>query len=264
MRFCTTRYLLYFLTLIFSVGSTKADTVTVAVASNFIGAMKQLEKQFEAQSSHELSISYASSGKLYAQIRQGAPFDIFLSADREIPRRLIDDGLAKKSSRFTYARGQLVLWSAKPRFQSKERERLLSGDVTLAMANPRVAPYGVAAIEVLQKLDIEEDGVADKVLGENVGQAFQFVRSQNADLGFVALSQLVAFSAYKSHLSNSGPAVDKGWLVPQEMYSPVYQDAVRLIKGLKKEAVNEFWDFLKSAEAQSIIKRNGYLIPENL
>ena len=251
--------LLFFILTVHSV-KLCAETANIAVASNFIGTMTALVDRFSANSSHTIRVSFGSSGKLYAQIRQGAPFDIFLSADQSTPKRLVSDGLAQASSQYTYAQGQLVLWTALPDLYGKEKTALESGIYRLALANPRLAPYGVAAIEALENLGLEKYNNKNRVEGENIGQAFQFVYSKNAELGLVSASQLKQLDALTDNGDRPHPDVVQGWLLPQSLYNPIYQDAVRLNASLQNKAADAFWGFLKSSEAKAIIRQNGYLV----
>ena len=227
------------------------DEIRLAVASNFAPAMKTLVSRFEQESGHEVRLSFGSTGKQYAQIINGAPFDAFFAADTARPERLEAEGQAIAGSRFTYARGKLVLWSPDPGKVDAEGH-VLSRDSFrfLAIANPKLAPYGEAARQVLQHLELWVGLEPRLVRGENIGQAFQFVRSGNADLGFVAWSQLVA-----ANLVNTG----SNWSVPALLHDPIDQQAVRMSK---REAVGDFIAFVRSTEGQAIIIQNGYEIPD--
>ncbi|RRJ82915.1 molybdate ABC transporter substrate-binding protein [Aestuariirhabdus litorea] len=222
-----------------------AAEVRVAVASNFMGTAQRLAEDFERHSGHRLLISYGSTGKLYTQIYHGAPFDLFLAADAERPRRAELEGLAVSGSRITYATGQLALWS--PR--GNPFERLTRGEFRrLAIANPDTAPYGFAAREVIGRL--VASGVQQKlVYGENISQTHQFVASGNAELGFVALSQLQ--QERPEHL----------WLVPANSYPPIEQQAVLLTRGQGSEAARDFLTYLQGERATAIIIAGGYLGP---
>lgn len=227
-----------------------AGTVSVAVAANFAPALRALQPVFEQQSGHTLRISSASTGILYAQIRHGAPFDVLLSADRARPERLIEAGLADASSAFIYARGRLVLWSPRSGLVDDEGKVLRTGDFEhLALANPRSAPYGAAAMQVLERLGLAEALTGRLVMGESVAQAWHFVVSENAELGFVALSQPVAAGRL-----NGGSY----WLVPQELYAPIEQMAVLLGSGGEKPAARAFIQFLQSAPAIAKLEALGY------
>lgn len=227
-----------------------ADTVSVAVAANFADALRQLQPAFQEESGHTLRISSASTGILYAQIRHGAPYDVFLAADRERPELLVEAGLAEASSAFVYARGRLVLWSAYPERVDSRGEVLRRGDFDhLALANPRTAPYGMAAMQVLERLGLAQ-ALADRlVTGESLAQAWHFVVSGNAELAFVALSQPLA----------AGRLADGShWLVPQNLHEPIEQMAVLLTRAQKKPAARALMEFLQSEAAIAKINELGY------
>ncbi len=231
-----------------------AETLTIAVASNFRPAMNELISEFEAESGHEVNVSYGSSGRFFAQINNGAPFDAFFSADQEKPELLEAIGEGEEqlaSGRFTYAIGALALWSRTPGLQLDNAEVLRQGGFNkLSIANPRLAPYGLATLEVLASLDLEESTRDHWVQGENITQAFQFVDSENAEFGFVALSQIMQDGAI---------AEGSYWLVPSELHSPIRQDAVLLKRGEKKQSVRDFLDFVQSSnKARTIIQSYGY------
>lgn len=237
----------YFSSLIFALTPTAllAD-VRVAVASNFVAPMSELAQRFEQQSGVRVLISPGSSGKLYAQINNGAPFDVFFSADQQKPALLIKSGKAVASSVFTYARGKLVLWSADKNYLNETPDVLGTARFErLALANPRLAPYGVAASEVLAQLSLTEATQARWVTGENIAQTFQFVSTGNAELGFVALSQI----------KNAGGST---WHIPVSLYSPINQDAVLLNKH-SKDALG-FMEFIKSPKTAELIASYGYQV----
>lgn len=224
-----------------------AAEVRVAVAGNFVPAMEALEAAFEAETGHEVTLAAGSTGKLYAQIVHGAPFDVFLAADEDRPARLEAGGMTVPGSRFTYAVGRIVLWA--PDGAANE-ERLKAGDFRrLAVANPSLAPYGAAAMQVIGAVGVEEALAPKLVLGEDVGQAFAFVRTGNAELGFVALSQILAL-----------PEEERGgwWTPAQALYTPVRQDAALLRRGAENEAATAFLDFLRSAAGRAVLERYGY------
>ena len=227
-----------------------ADKATVAVAANFISPMKAIVAEFEAATSHKIDLVFGSSGKLYAQITHGAPFDVFFSADQETPARLARDKLAIGDSQFTYALGALALWSADARRVDTDGKVLKTDDYQhLAIANPQLAPYGRAAMEVLTTLGLA-DTVADRLVqGENIAQAYQFVASGNAELGFVALSQVWTDDAFP---------VGSGWVIPATLYSPIRQDAVLLKRGRDNPAAIALIRFVNSAESRRIITSFGY------
>ncbi len=230
--------------------TSKAETVHIGVAANFAKPMSEITTHFEKRYGHQILISIASSGKLFAQIHQGAPFDILLSADMEIPSKLAGKGLALSNSQFTYATGRLILWSSTLDILNEAASPLRTLSYNkLAIANPKLAPFGQAAIEVLDKLNMTSEVQTKLVFGDNISQTFQFVSSGNADIGFVALSQV-----WNDGEITSGA----GWLVPQALYSPIRQDAVLLERGQNNPAAIEFLAFLKSNEVQKIIERYGY------
>lgn len=232
-----------------------ADDVLLAVASNFSTTMKKLEAEYEKNSEHKLTVTYASSGKHYAQIINGAPFDVLLSADQNIPTLLVEKKLALKDSRLTYAQGRLVLWTGLEPLRDNERSTLMAGTYSrLALANPNIAPYGQAAMEVLAALDISETSTSRWVRGENVSQTFQFVSSGNAELGFVALSQVLALSKAERQ---------QYWSIPESLYRPIQQDAVLLKRGESNDGAKAFLRFLKSDAAKKIISQSGYRMPSN-
>jgi len=222
-----------------------AAEVKVAVAANFTAAMKEIAAGFEQATGHTALLSFGSTGKLYAQIIQGAPFALFLAADQKRPKLLEDDGRA--SRRFTYATGKLVLWSAKPDFVDARGDVLTRGDFRhLAIVNPQTAPYGAAAMQVLDNLGLSAALGPRLVRGENVTQTYQFVATGNAELGFVALSQVM--------LKPEGSR----WKVPQSLYTPIRQDAVLLERGADQPAALALLAYLKGPEARAVIERLGY------
>ncbi|SHO59344.1 molybdate ABC transporter substrate-binding protein [Vibrio quintilis] len=222
-----------------------ADEAVIAVANNFFGPMKELRQDFESVSPHHLSISTGSTGQLYVQIIQGAPFDLFFAADTIRPQKLLKAGQA--FNEFTYAKGTLVLWSEHPDLQAKQV--LSAGKYHhLAIANPKVAPYGVAAKETLEKMGMYQH-VQDKlVMGKGLNPTYQFIVTGNAELGFVAKSQV-----YKNHYRTGSY-----WEVPRNYYSEIKQDAVTLPSGVHNQAVQAFLEYLQSDRAQAIIKNYGY------
>jgi molybdate transport system substrate-binding protein len=227
-----------------------ADTLSLAVASNFSSTARVLAERFEAESGHRLRLAYGATGKHYAQIRHGAPFDLFLAADAERPRRLEAEGNAVAGSRFTYAIGQLALWSPQAGLVDPDGQVLSAGDFRhLAIANPRLAPYGLAARQVLERLQLWQGLQSRLVLGENIGQAFRFVHSGAAELGFVALSQIMA---------GGRPIGGSHWRVPTAMYDPIEQQAVML---RDSPASRGFLDYLRSEPARAIIRAHGYQTP---
>ena len=226
-----------------------AAEVHTAVAANFTSTMATLIPLFEASTGHRVIASYGSSGTLYAQIKNGAPFEVFLSADAERPRRLVEEGNAIPDSRFTYTTGKLVLWSTAADLIDAQGEVLRKGDFQhLAIANPKTAPYGAAAQEVLNRLGLWDKLQGRIVQGENIMQTFQFVASGNAELGFVAASQLE---------ERTDGAF---WIPPQSLYGPIEQQAVLLTNGRNNPAAVAFMAYLKSKEAISRIEA-GYSVP---
>jgi molybdate transport system substrate-binding protein len=231
-------------------GSVQADEVQVAIAANFTAPAKLIANDFEKATGHKAMLSFGATGKLYAQIKNGAPFEVLLSADASTPEKLEKEGAAVPGSRFTYAVGRLVLWSAKPDFVDQQGEVLEQGDFHhLAIANPKTAPYGAAAIDVLTTLKLLDATEPKLVQGENIAQAHQFVVSGNAELGFVALSQVTSDGKI-----GSGSA----WLVPQQLYKPIRQDAVLLKPGSHNAAAVAWLDYLKGNKARAVIEAFGY------
>jgi molybdate transport system substrate-binding protein len=228
-----------------------AGEIRVAAASNFRSALSALATQFEQTSEHQVTLIFGSTGKHFAQIMNGAPYDLFFAADSERPRRLEEEHRAVPGSRFTYARGKLVLWSPKPGYVDSRGEILDHGNFRhLAIANPTLAPYGEAAREVLISLGYWQQLSTRLVRGENVGQTFLFVSSGNAELGFVAWPQL---------LQKGVPTGGSYWLVPANLYRPIEQQAVLLNES---EAAHAFVLFIRSSKAASIIRAHGYDIAE--
>ncbi|MGE0751219.1 MAG: molybdate ABC transporter substrate-binding protein [Variibacter sp.] len=226
--------------------SARAGQTNVAVAANFTEAAKEIAAAFKQKTGHEAVLSFGSSGQFFTQIKQDAPFEVFLSADDERPKKLAAEGLGVTESVFTYAVGKLVLWS-KDATLAKDESALKAGRFAkLAIANPKAAPYGAAAVEILKALEVYDALEPKIVQGNNISQTFQFVDSGNAELGFVALSQL------------AGKSEGSRWLVPQNLYTPIKQDAVLLKKGEKNGAASAFIAFLKGPEARSIIEKFGY------
>jgi len=226
-----------------------ADQVQVAVAANFVPAFKDIAAEFEKSSGHTVQTTAGSSGKFYAQIKNGAPFEIFFSADDERPKLLEDEGMAVKGTRFTYAVGRLVLWSPDAALVTGE-ETLKNGKFKhLAIANPKTAPYGMAAMQTLTKLGLW-DGLQPKlVMGENLGQTSGFLESGNAEVGFIALSQVL-----DDKLKGKGSR----WDVPANLHEPLRQDAVLLAKGEKNAAAVSLMEFMHGPKAKAIVERYGY------
>ncbi len=226
-----------------------ADEIRVAVASNFRYAVEDLAPRFEKHTGHEVMLIYGSTGKLFAQIQNGAPFDVFLAADELRPRMLEEDGNIVSGSRFVYAIGKLVLWSADADAEV-DGERLMAGDYRfLAIANPTLAPYGKAARQAMLKLGVWESAFPLLVQGENIAQTYHFVVSGNADLGLVALAQIRIPGA-----GNSGA----WWEVPETHYDPIRQQAALITES---PATRAFGSFLRSDEALAVIQSYGYDVP---
>lgn len=231
----------------------QAAEVNVAVAANFTAPMQQLAPLFEQATGHKLNLSFGSAGKFYAQIRNGAPFEVLLSADDETPAKLVKDGAAVAGSAFTYATGRLVLWSAKPGVVDEQGAVLRSGEFShLALANPQLAPYGRAAVEAMTALGVLPRCQPRFVLGDSIVQSHQFVASGNAELGFVAMSQVWLdgrFNAPGSH-----------WVVPATLHQPIRQDAVLLANGQGKPAATALLQWLQTEPAKAVIRRYGYAL----
>ena len=233
-----------------------AEEVLVAVATNFLKPMKEIATHLTDHSGHQVAVSAGSSGKLFAQIQHGAPFELFLSADSLRPRILEEQGQGVKNSRFVYAVGRLVLWSRDRTFLKEPFPPKLQ-DISfrhIAMANPKTAPYGSAAKQVLHKLQVWESVSPRIVKGENVGQTLQFIASGNAELGFVALSQVLQLE----------PSVRGSWWeVPAIFHSPIEQSAILLHQGRNNPAAVLLLEFLKSEEGRQLIQSFGYQVKEN-
>ena len=232
-----------------------ADEVQVAVASNFSKPLEILAPVFKASSGHDLKVSTGATGKLYAQIENGAPFEVFLSADSKTPKKLVDAQLAVVASQFTYALGKLVLWSSAKDYVDAQGEVLKKNEFKhIAIANPSTAPYGAAALEVLEHLGLTKTLAAKQVQGENISQTYDFVATGNAELGFVAWAQV----------QQAGQLKDGSvWQVPKDLYQSIQQDAVLLNKGKDKVAAQAFLDFLKTPAAQKLIADSGYGLPKS-
>ena len=233
------------------VAATGEDYVTVAVASNFAATARDIAAQFAGESDYQVRITTASTGKLYAQIVNGAPFDVLLAADAERPRRLENGGAGVPGSRFTYALGALVLWSR----QAEDCQAALQGSDggRIAIANPETAPYGAAAKSFLQQSGRWESLQGRLVIGENIAQTLQFAASGNAQLGFIAASQLRAPSL---------PAAACSWPVPDTLHDPIDQQAILLQRGADSAGAKSFLAFLRGDAGRAIIRRHGYSLPE--
>ncbi len=227
----------------------QADTVVVAVAANFAATAQQIATDFTRSSGHEVKLVPGATGKLYAQIKNGAPFQVLLSADDEVPTRLVREGDAQAASQFTYAMGRLVLWSAQAGVVDGLGQVLGTPFSRLAVADPRVAPYGAAALEVLRKQGLLQAVQGRLVQGESIAQAYQFVATGNAPLGFVALSQVMR----KGQIAQGS-----AWLVPAAMHQPLRQDAVLLRAGKGQTAAVAFLAYLRSEAARTVMQGAGY------
>ena len=225
-------------------------TVLVAVAANFSKPMTEIVSQFEKATGHSAQLSFGSSGKFVSQLENGGPFEVLLSADEKGPEKLEQAGLTVPNSRFVYALGRLVLWSATPNFVDDKGKILMTSNFKhLALADPKVAPYGAAAIDVLKKLKLFEKLQPLFVQGENIAQTYQFISTANAELGFLALSQVI----------ESGKIVGgSSWIIPDNLHAPIRQSAVIMKKGAENPAALALIDYLKSIPALAIIKKYGY------
>ncbi len=243
------------LSVLLLVGQTSwAASVLVAVAANFSKPMTEIAAEFNKDTGHTAKLSFGSTGKFVSQLEHGGPFEVLLSADEKAPQRLVESSLAVANSQFTYAIGRLVLWSAKPSYVDDQGKILATGGFKhIALADPKLAPYGVAAVEVLKKLGLFEKLQPLFVQGENIAQTFQFVSTGNAPLGFIALSQVI---------ENGKIAKGSGWVIPREYYSPIRQDAVLMKKGAENPAATALLDYLKTAPALAIIEKYGYDLPK--
>ncbi len=233
----------YLICLVFS-APLSAGEVYVAVAANFTAAMKEIAADFEQASGHHAIVSYGSTGKLYAQIENGAPFEVFLAADQKRPKLLEEKD--KAGGRFTYAVGKLVLWSSDEK-RTLDEQTLGNDDFRrLAIANPKTAPYGAAAVEIMSNLGLYNALEPKLVIGDTIAQTRQFVATGNAELGFVALAQIA--------LDDSGSR----WSIPDDLYTPIRQDAVLLTKGEDNSAARALLDYLRSEAARAVIHKYGY------
>ncbi|WP_103311029.1 MULTISPECIES: molybdate ABC transporter substrate-binding protein [unclassified Pseudomonas] len=233
-----------------TIGAAQAAEVQVAVAANFTAPIQAIAADFEKDTGHKLVAAYGATGQFYTQIKNGAPFEVFLAADDTTPAKLESEGDTVNGSRFTYAVGTLALWSAKDGYVDNQGQVLKRNDFQhLSIANPKAAPYGLAATQVLDKLGLTDQIKSKLVEGQNITQAYQFVSTGNAELGFVALSQV-----YKDGKVTGGSA----WIVPAELHAPIKQDAVILTKGRDNPAAVALVDYLKGPKAAAIIQAYGY------
>ncbi len=228
----------------------QADEVSVAVAANFAGPLAKIGDGFTAATGHTLKVSSGATGKFYSQIVAGAPFEVLIAADDETPRKLVAEGYAVTGSNFTYAIGKLVLWSAQPGYVDDQGAVLATATYAhLAIANPKLAPYGQAGTEVLKARGLNEAIAPKLVTAESIAQAYQFVATGNAELGFVALSQVAV---------PGKPVTGSYWLVPPSLYGEIRQDAVLLKTGEKNPAAAALLAYLKSPAAKTVIQSWGY------
>jgi len=241
--------ILCFLSLMLSAGAALADEVMVAVATNFLSTAQTLQNAFEVESEYKVIIVSGSTGQLYAQILNGAPYEVFMSADQARPQLLAESGVGISSSVFTYARGRHVLWSRQSTFVSNIEIEALNNVVfrKISIANPDVAPYGAAARQVLERLGSWSPMQSRIVLGQNVAQAFAMAVTGNAELALIAHSQALAFDGEGAFQ-----------IVPDDLYEPIRQDAILLSRGSGNEAARDFLGFLRSPEAIALIERSGY------
>lgn len=250
-RWARGRSLLWGLVLLAGAAAARAETAMVAVATNFAEVMQRLEADFEAASAHAVTVSTGSTGQLYAQIAHGAPYHVLLAADQQRPAALEQRGLAVSGSRFTYAIGRLVLWSPQPGLVEADGAATLRAGAfrRLAIANPVLAPYGAAARQVLERLDLYAPLRERIVMGENIGQTHALVATGNAELGFVAMASLQR---------PDQPAHGSRWAVPQQLHDPIRQDAVLLARGADNAAARDLLAYLRSPPARALIRRFGY------
>ncbi len=247
-KYISIRFCLLFLLLMSQ--STYSATTLVAVAANFSKPMTEIAAGFEKATGHSANLSFGSTGKFVSQMENGGPFEILLAADEKSPEKLIQDGFAVSGSQFIYAVGKLVLWSATPGYVDDKGGILSSGDFThLALADPKLAPYGAAAIEVLNGLKLQDKLQPLIVQSESIAQAYQFISTGNAELGFVALSQVI---------DNGKITSGSAWIVPAELHAPIKQAVVLLNNGAENPAAKALLVYLKSAPALEIIKKYGY------
>jgi len=234
-----------------SATSLKAEEAIVAVAANFAAPMHKIAAAFQKETGHKLSLSFGSTGAFYAQIKNGGPFDVFLSADSSAPLKLEEEGLGVSNSRFNYAKGQLVLWSKTEGMVDLKGQALSSKDIQrIAIANPKLSPYGAASLEVLMQLGLLKELQAKLIQGDNIAQTYQFVMTQNAQMGFVALSQVFA---------NGKIISGSAWTIPANLYKPIQQDVILLKNGKDNPAAKALMLYLRSDNAKEVMKSYGYL-----
>lgn len=241
--------------LLLSAPNAGAGEAQIAVAANFTAPMQKIAAEFEKDTGHKAVLSFGTVGKFYSQMNAGAPFQVLVSSDRDTPDALVRDGLAIDGTRFTYAIGKLVLWSASPNVVDDKGDVLRRGSFQhLSLANPKLAVYGAAGQAVMQKLGVWDAIEPKLVLGESITQAYQFVASGNAELGFVAYSQVVGHGGKIS----SGSA----WMVPPELHAPLAQDVILLAPGKDSAVAKAVVDYLRSEKARAIILSYGYDLPQ--
>lgn len=228
----------------------------MAVASNFSTTFRALTSHFEQETGHTLTSSFASTGKLYAQIENRAPFDVFLAADSTFPLRLEQSGSGVIGTRQTYAIGKLVLWSSKPRFSDGKHYLHQQGFSRLAIGNPKTVPYGQAAQSFLQQAGLWHQLQGKLIRGHNIAQAFQFVATDNVEVGLLALSQVLDWRHQREASTTTND--DSFWLIPPSLYPPIEQQAILLENGKENPAARDFLRFLYSPNARQIIKKHGY------
>ena len=235
---------------VLTLGVSHAADVTVAVAANFTAPMQKIAEAFAQDTGHKAVLAFGATGKFYAQIKNGAPFQVLLAADNETPAKLEKEGFAVAGTRFTYATGRLVLWSAQPGVVDEKGDVLrTSQDGKVALADPKLAPYGAAALETMTQLGLLERLQPRFVQGENIAQAYQFVATGNAPMGFVALSQVMV---------DGRIAKGSAWVVPAKLHAPILQDAVLLNPGKDNPAALALTRYLRSEKARAIILSYGY------
>lgn len=241
-------YLLLAIALVPPLGATE---VSVAVASNFIAPMRQIAADFERDTGHKTRLAFGSTGQFYAQIKHGAPFSILLAADQSTPEKIEGESLGVSGTRFTYATGRLVLWSPRPGLVDDRGEVLrTTAFEKIALANPKIAPYGAAAMEVMTRMGVTERLAPRRVEGASVAQAYQFVATGNAALGFVALSQVL----------DEGGTLRQGsaWIIPSSLHTPLRQDAILLNPGRNDRAARALLEYLRGETARTTLRRFGY------
>ena len=245
--------LFLFLFLIFLNKVSSAENIYIGVASNFIGPIKIIKEDFENKTSHDIIITSGSSGSLYSQIINGAPLDIFLSGDQKLPKKLENNSKGIAGTRFTYAKGQLQLWSSNKSLLHKKFPEVLNSTIIkyIGIGNPKFVPYGFAAKEVLQKLGLLEQLTPKLILGKNINQVFVMGYFRNLDLAFVAKSDVII----KNHDQKG-----RAWDIAQNLYSPIKQDAIMLVPGKKKNGVKDFLNFLSSDSIKNKIRNLGYIV----